>query len=142
MRLLTTQNTLWMNYASIFQSTIFRFFRNPITGVSKWIEFVLFNRIAGLLVSGHLQDYFFWLNYNYPYYKQYFSVFMKVCVCEYYAVVGLIPWYFSTTYCDGFAQSINLWNQKTPLQGNKHIPNAGKNRRIAVSIKIEECHHC
>jgi hypothetical protein len=30
-------------------------------------------------------------------------------------------------YCDGFAQSINLWNQKTPLLGNKHIPNAATN---------------
>jgi hypothetical protein len=44
-------------------------------------------------------------------------------------------------YFDGFVQSINLWNQKTPLLVNKHILDAVNNRRVSISIKIEECHH-
>jgi hypothetical protein len=39
-------------------------------------------------------------------------------------------------YCVGFAQSINLWSQKTPLL-RKHIPHAGNIRRLAVSITIK-----
>jgi hypothetical protein len=42
--------------------------------------------------------------------------------------------------CDGFAQSVKLWSQKERLLG-KHIPNAGNNRRIAVSVKIEKNYH-
>jgi hypothetical protein len=45
------------------------------------------------------------------------------------------------THCDGFAQSIKVWSRrKEPLLG-KHIPNAGNNRRIAVSITIKENDH-
>jgi hypothetical protein len=38
-----------------------------------------------------------------------------------YAAVGEYPLRFAVEYCDGFAQSIKLWGQKTPLLG-KHIP--------------------
>jgi hypothetical protein len=46
---------------------------------------------------------------------------------------------FFSEYYDDFAQIINLWGQKTPLVG-EHIPYACNNRRIAVSITIEEFH--
>jgi hypothetical protein len=48
----------------------------------------------------------------------------------------------SCSYCDGFAQTIKPWSQKKkPLRG-KHLPNAGNNRRIVISITIEENDLC
>jgi hypothetical protein len=48
---------------------------------------------------------------------------------------------YVSRYRDGFAQSIKQWSQKRMLL-DKDVPNAGKNRRIAVSIIIEENDHC
>jgi hypothetical protein len=39
-------------------------------------------------------------------------------------------------------KALTYGNRKTPLLGNKNIPDAGNNIRIAISINIEECHYC